>query len=83
MNNPEADALRKEKIERQMKIQTILHILEDRYPQSVSGIEIASLVKLSEENVDFLLGFLAKYALVTYDEEEKTAVISADFSALD
>jgi len=73
----------KEKAEEQMKIQAILRILEERYPHSVSGIEIASLLNLSEENVDFLLGFLAKYTLITYDDREKTAVISADFSALE
>jgi hypothetical protein len=75
--------MHKAKAEVQTGIHAILHILEDRYPHSVSGIEIASLLNLSEENVDFLLGFLAKYALIAYDEGEKTAIISADFSTLD
>jgi len=61
----------------------ILHILEDRYPHSVSRIEIASLVNLSTEKVDSFLGFLAKYSFVTYDEKEKTAIIRTDFSSLE
>lgn len=61
----------------------ILRILEARHPHSVSGYEIASRVQLSEENIEFFLGFLAKYALITYDADEKTAVINADFSALE
>jgi len=65
------------------KIEAILRILEDRYPHSVSGTELASLVDLPVENVDSFLGFLAKYSFSTYDEQEKKAIIHADFSSLE
>lgn len=61
----------------------ILRILENHYPHAVSGGEIASLLDLSEEKVDLVLEFLAKYALISYEDKEKKAVISADFSALE
>ena len=73
--------MNKDNAEEQMKINAILRILEDKYPQSVSENEIASLVNLSTEKVDFFFGFLAKFSFIIYDEKEKTAVICADFSS--
>ena len=56
---------------------SIIHILEDRYPHSVA--EIASSVNLSAEKAEFFLRFLAKHSFITYDEQRETAVISTDF----
>ncbi|RZN42969.1 MAG: hypothetical protein EFT35_01335 [Methanophagales archaeon ANME-1-THS] len=75
--------MKKDSAEEHLKLQAILHILEDRYPHAVSGLEIASLVDLSAEKVGSFLGFLAKYSFITYNETEKTALIRADFSALE
>ena len=58
----------------------IIRILEDNQPHSVA--ELASLLHLSAEKIEAILRFMAKYNLVRYDEAEKTAVISTDFSAL-
>lgn len=58
----------------------IIHILEDQHAHSVA--EIASKVNLSAEKVQHVFRFLAKYALITYDEACKTAVICDDFVAL-
>ena len=59
---------------------SIIHILEDQLPHSVA--EIASLVNISAEKVEFFLRFLAKYSFVSYDETRETAVICADFLSL-
>lgn len=69
--------------EEHVKINAILHILEDRFPRSVSERELASFANLPAEKVGSFLGFLAKYSFVIYDEREKTAVIRPDFSALE
>ena len=58
----------------------IIDILEDQHAHSVA--EIASKVNLSAEKVQHVFRFLAKYALITYDEVCKTAVICDDFVAL-
>lgn len=71
------------KAEERMRIHAIIRILEDRYPHAVSELELASLLNLPEENVDSLLGFLAKYSFIAYDEEEKKAIITPEFSMLD
>ena len=68
--------------EEQKKINVILRILEEHYPHSVSGVEIASLLNLSVEKVESFLGFLAKYSFISYDKKGKMAIISADFSSL-
>lgn len=58
----------------------IIAILEDQHAHSVA--EIASLVNLSAEKVQQVVRFMAKYDLIHYDEEYKTAVICDDFRAL-
>jgi len=62
------------------QMDAILRILEDQHPHSVA--EIASLVNISADEVESFLRFLAKYSIVTYDEERKTAIIRADFLSL-
>jgi predicted transcriptional regulator len=58
----------------------IIDILEDQHPHSVA--EIALRVNLEAEKVVAFLEFLADYSLVTYDQQDETAVICPDFSAL-
>ncbi|RZN42970.1 MAG: hypothetical protein EFT35_01340 [Methanophagales archaeon ANME-1-THS] len=58
----------------------IIDILEDEHPHSIA--EIASMVNLSAEKVQHVVRFMAKYDLIRYDEECKTAVICDDFRAL-
>ena len=82
MNNLTLKAMKKDNVEERRKIDAILRILEDHYPNSISKIEIASLVNLPTEKVDSFLAFLAKYSFIAYDEKEKKAVIRADFSSL-
>jgi len=58
----------------------IIPILEDQHPHSVA--EMASRVNLSAEKIQHVFRFLAKYSLITYDEQSKTAVICDDFLSL-
>ena len=58
----------------------IVKILEDQHPHSIA--EIASRVNLSAEKIEYVFQFLAKYSLITYDDESQTAVICTDFSLL-
>jgi DNA-binding IclR family transcriptional regulator len=66
--------------EARMKMNMLLRILEDMHPYSVAGI--ASLLKIPEDKAALFLRFLAKYNIVTYDEEHDAAVISTDFLLL-
>jgi len=66
--------------EAQMKIDMLLHSLDDLHPSSVAGI--AALLNVSEDRAALFLRFLAKYRIITYDETRKTAVICPDFSTL-
>ncbi|RLG32529.1 hypothetical protein DRN97_07185 [Methanosarcinales archaeon] len=66
----------------EMVMNMILRILEDKYPLSMSEVEIASLVNLPVGKTELFLRFLAKYSFITYDEHRKTAVICADFLSL-
>ena len=68
--------------EEQVEMNMILRILEDQYPILMSEIEIASLVNISAEKIELFLHFLAKYSLITYDEQRETAVICTDFLSL-
>lgn len=63
-----------------MKLDMLLHVLEDLHPYSVVGV--ASLLNVSDDKAELFLRFLAKYHIITYDEERKTAVICNDFLAL-
>lgn len=62
------------------QMDAILRILEDQLPHSVA--EIASSENISAEKVESFFRFLAKYGIVTYDVERKTAIIRADFLSL-
>jgi Mn-dependent DtxR family transcriptional regulator len=62
------------------QMDAILRILEDQHPHSVAVI--ASLVNISAGEVESFLRFLAKYSIITYNEERKTAIIRADFLSL-
>ena len=66
----------------EMVMNMILRILEDKYPLSMSEVEIASLVNLPVGKTELFLRFLAKYSFITYDEHRKTAVICNDFLSL-
>jgi len=66
----------------EMVMNMILRILEDKYPLSMSEVEIASLVNLPVGKTELFLRFLAKYSFITYDEHRKTAVICTDFLSL-
>ena len=67
-------------VEADLKMNKLLHILEDMHPYSVAGI--ASLLDVPEDKVTFFLRFLAKYHIITYNEAEETAVLCTDFFAL-
>jgi len=66
----------------EMVMNMILRILEDKYPLSISEVEIASLVNLPVGKTELFLRFLAKYSFITYDEHRKTAVVCTDFLSL-
>ena len=66
----------------EMVMNMILRILEDKYPLSMSEVEIASLVNLPVGKTELFLRFLAKYSFITYDEHRKTAVVCTDFLSL-
>ena len=68
--------------EEQVEMNMILRILEDQYPILMSEIEIASLINIPVEKVELFLHFLAKYSIITYDEQRETAIICTDFSSL-
>ena len=59
---------------------SITHILEDQHNHSVP--EIASYTNIPAEKVELFLRFLAKYSFISYDEQNKTAVIYTDFLSL-
>jgi predicted transcriptional regulator len=67
-------------VEVDLKMNKLLHVLEDMHPYSVA--RIASLLDVSEDKVALFLRFLAKYNIITYDEAEDTVVICTDFFAL-
>ncbi len=58
----------------------IMDILDDQNPHSLA--ELALHAKIPVWKVSAFINFLAKYALVTYDEQKQIVVIRPDFVLL-
>jgi hypothetical protein len=58
----------------------IMALLEDQNPHSLS--ELASHANIPVWKVNAFINFLAKYTLVTYDEQKQLVVISPEFGLL-
>jgi DNA-binding IclR family transcriptional regulator len=63
-----------------VELNSILRILEDQHPHSVSGI--AKSVNMPAEKVESIFRFLAKYSFITYDKKRNTVNIRPDFLSL-
>jgi len=66
--------------EQRVELNSILRILEDQHPHSVSGI--AENVNMPAEKVESIFRFLAKYSFITYDKKKSTVNIRPDFLSL-